>query len=325
VGTLGSLNNELGVPLTVLRADDETRFLVLEMGARGVGHLAELTAIAPLDVAVVLNVGTAHLGEFGSQDAIAQAKGELVEGLRAYGTAVLNADDPRVAAMASRTPADAAGFITFGAADDADVRLGAVKLDRLGRPRFELTTTAGSAEVVLPLVGGHQAINAAAATAAAQIVDVTVAEAAGALAAARLSKWRMELTELPSGLTVLNDSYNANPESMRAALDALAAIEPSEGGRRIAVLGEMRELGEGSAAAHFEVGVHAAARGIDLVLVVGGPAASIEMGARTIETAFVEDNEEAVAWLHEHLTPRDVVLLKASRGARLDEVADALA
>lgn len=321
VATLGSFNNELGVPLTMLRADASTRFLVLEMGARGIGHIAELTALAPLDVAVVLNVGHAHLGEFGSRDAIARAKSELVQGLVPGGTAVLNADDPRVVAMRALTEGP---VLTFGGAEHADVRLAGLAVDRLGRPAFDLRVRGAEAHVELPLVGAHQAFNAAAATAAAVAAGAELELAARALATATLSRWRMELSVLSSGVTLLNDSYNANPDSMRAALDALAILEPGARGRRIAVLGEMRELGEGADGAHFEVGAHAGRLGIDEVVVVGMAAAHIEMGARATSTTFAGDNAEAVAWLREHLRPGDVVLVKASRGARLDEVAAAL-
>ncbi|QIG42318.1 UDP-N-acetylmuramoyl-tripeptide--D-alanyl-D-alanine ligase [Nocardioides anomalus] len=313
VATHGSFNNELGMPLTALRVEPATRYLVLEMGARGIGHLTELTDLVRPDVSLVLNVGTAHVGEFGSRDAIAQAKGELVEALDETGTAVLNADDERVAAMASRTRGR---VVTFGTAEDVDVRLEGLELDRLGRPRFTL----GGAPVTLQLVGAHQALNAAAAAAAAQVVGVPLADAARTLSAVTgLSKWRMELHELPSGVVLLNDSYNANPESVRAALDALASL----GGvrRRIAVLGEMRELGADSEAAHRSVGEYAAER-VDELLVVGRAAAAVHAGGGG---TLVDDNEAAVAWLRAHLRGGDAVLVKASRGARLDEVAAALA
>ena len=326
VATLGSLNNELGVPLTVLRASAETRFLVLEMGARGRGHIRQLTDIAPLDVAMVLNVGFAHLGEFGSREAIAQAKGELIEGLRADGIAVLNADDPRVVAMRALTDAS---VMTFGTAEHADVRIDDLAQDRLGRASFTLRTPrtqgpqADEVPVALPVVGAHQAFNAAAAATAARAVGIALADVAAPLSTAALSQWRMELHELDSGLTLLNDSYNANPDSMRAALDALAAIEPSDpSGRRIAVLGEMRELGEGAEEEHRQIGSYAGQRA-DQVLVVGEEARPILEGAGD-SAVLVPDNAAAIAWLRERLGKRDVVLVKASRGARLDEVAAAL-
>ncbi|AUH44726.1 UDP-N-acetylmuramoyl-tripeptide--D-alanyl-D-alanine ligase [Streptomyces sp. CMB-StM0423] len=315
--TIGSLNNELGVPLTMLRADLGTRFLVLEMGARRIGDIAALTGLVAPDVAVVLNVGQAHLGEFGSRGAIATAKGELVQGLAPGGTAVLNADDPRVVAMRALTDGP---VLTFGRAEHADVRVLDLVLDASGRPSFTLRTADASARVALPLVGAHQAVNASAAAAAGLAAGVPLDVAAQGLATASLSKWRMELRDLPGGVTLLNDSYNANPDSVRAALDALSAIE---GGRRIAVLGEMLELGEESRAAHRAVGAYAASRA-DLVLAVGEAARPIADGAGERAVALA-GNAAAVDWLRGNLAAGDVVLVKASRGAGLDEVAAALA
>lgn len=316
VATRGSYNNELGMPLTALRSEPGTRYLVLEIGARGKGHIAELAALVPPDVALVLNVGHAHIGEFGSREAIAAAKGELVESLAEGGVAVLNADDHRVAAMASLTTGE---VVTFGRDQPADVRIEQLELDRLGRPSFVLLTPQGSAPVQLQLVGAHQALNAAAAAAVAWSLGLAPAEIAAALEeVSTLSQWRMELRELAGDVTLLNDSYNANPDSMRAALDALASLE---GSRRIAVLGEMKELGPGSDAQHHAIGEYAAARA-DHVLVVGEAAAALHRGAPG--SVLVADNAAAVDWLRETLREGDVVLVKASRGARLDEVADAL-
>ncbi|MET8626426.1 UDP-N-acetylmuramoyl-tripeptide--D-alanyl-D-alanine ligase [Kitasatospora sp. NPDC004669] len=317
VATAGSLNNELGVPLTMLRAQAATRFLVLEMGARHVGDIAGLTGLVSPDIAVVLNVGVAHLGEFGSRAAIARTKGELVQGLVPGGTAVLNADDPRVAAMSALTDGP---VLTFGRAAHTDVQVLDLALDRLGRPSCTLRTAAASAHLTLPLVGAHQALNASAATAAALAAGVPLGLATVALTTASLSPWRMEVRDLACGATLLNDTYNANPDSTRAALDALAAIEC---GRRIAVLGEMLELGDGSAAQHRAVGLYAAERA-DLVAVVGEAARPIADGAGERAVLFA-GKDAAVDWLRDHLAAGDVVLVKASRGARLDEVAAALA
>ena len=272
VATAGSFNNELGLPLTVLRIDASTRYLVLEMGARGVGHLRALCAIAPPDISLVLNVGRAHIGEFGSQENIALAKGEIVEALPAAGVAVLNADDPRVAAMAERTQARE---LTYGR-EGADVRLSAVALDDLGQAAFDLTHDGVTEHVSLRLLGEHQALNAAAAVAAALAAGRPFADVVASLRTVdTLSRWRMEMRQRADGLVVLNDAYNANPDSMRAALETLAAIGRSAGRPTVAVLGEMRELGDTSAAEHHDVGVIARELGIDRLLVVGEEARPI--------------------------------------------------
>lgn len=326
VATRGSNNNEIGMPLTALRADAETRFLVLELGARGKGHIAELTSLVTPDIGVVLNVGHAHIGEFGSREAIAEAKGELVECLPADGTAVLNADDERVIAMTARTRA---GTLTFGRDRAADVRVERLTLDRLGRPAFALVTPQGEIPVALRLVGAHQALNAAAAAAAALAAGVTplqVGEALGSVTS--LSKWRMELHELPGGVVLLNDAYNANPDSMRAAIDALVTIgQDPQVKRTLAVLGEMKELGATAEAAHVAVGAYAATQGVDQVLVVGDAAHGIHEGVTqggAGTSTFVADNETALDWLRANVRPGDAVLLKASNGARLYDLAAAL-
>ncbi|WP_432893522.1 UDP-N-acetylmuramoyl-tripeptide--D-alanyl-D-alanine ligase [Kribbella sp. CA-245084] len=315
VATIESLNNELGVPLTILRADAATRFLVIEMGARRRGDIAHLAGLVAPDVAVVLNVGQAHLGEFGSRGAIAKAKGELVQGLAPGGTAVLNADDPRVVAMRALTNGP---VLTFGRAEHADVRVLDLTLDRRGRPSFTLQTADAAARVVLPLVGAHQAFNAAAAAAAGLAIGIPVEMTAAALATASVSKWRMELSDLPGGITLLNDSFNANPDSTRAALDAMAVIE----GRRIAVLGEMLELGEESESEHRIIGEYAATRA-DVIIAVGEGARAIAAGAGERAVAL-PDNTAAIHWLRRTLAPGDVVLVKASREAHLEEIAAAL-
>jgi UDP-N-acetylmuramoyl-tripeptide--D-alanyl-D-alanine ligase len=322
VATRGSFNNELGMPLTALRVEQDTRFLVLELGARGKGHIAELTGLVRPDIAVVLNVGQAHLGEFGSREAIAEAKGELVQALSPTGTAVLNAGDERVAGMARLTTGR---ILTFGDEQPADVRAEGVTLDRLGRPSFVLATSQGSVPVTLQVVGAHQALNAVAAAGAALAAGLSPAEIGEALAGvATLSRWRMELRERGDGVILLNDAYNANPESMRAALDALASIGVDPSVRRtIAVLGEMLELGEAAEAEHRAVGAYAAGLGIDHLLVVSEGARGIHdaSGARS---TLVRDNDAALAWLRDHVVEGDAVLFKASNGARLFEVAAAL-
>ncbi len=327
VATAGSFNNELGLPLTVLRATAETRYLVLEMGARGVGHLAELCAIAPPDISLVLNVGKAHIGEFGSQEQIAVAKGELVEALSAQGAAVLNRDDPLVTAMAERTSAP---VWTFGRHREATVRLDRLELDDLGRPAFDLVHAGSTEHVHMQLLGEHQATNAAACAAVALAAGLSLAPVAASLGAIeRLSPWRMEVVERPDGLVVVNDAYNANPDSMRAALETLARMGARGDRRTVAVLGEMRELGGSAAEEHRAVGLLAHELGIDKVLVVGDGArgvydALVELRGEDGTTRHVDTVDEAGAWLRKNVSGPDAVLVKASRSGRLERVAEEL-
>ncbi len=319
VATAGSFNNELGLPLTVLRADAGTDFLVLEMGARGIGHIAYLCEIAPPSISAVLNVGTAHLGEFGSREAIALAKGEIVEALPVDGTAVLYADDELVAAMAART---SAGVLTFGATGDVSWR--GVELDDLGRPSFELGHAGEWHRVRLSQSGAHQVANATAAAALAVAAGLPLAKVAPALsAAAAASPMRMELHERADGLLVVNDAYNANPASMTAALEALVAIGARRSRRTIAVLGEMRELGPTSYDEHVGVGRTAAELGVDVLVAVGEEAAGIAAGFGR-EAILTAGRAEALDRVSENATGADVVLVKASRGAALESIADAL-
>lgn len=225
VWTPGSLNNEIGLPLTALRADESTRHLVLEMGARGIGHIRYLTELTPPRIGVVLNVGTAHIGEFGGREQIAQAKGEMVETLPAArdgGVAVLNADDPNVRAMAART---SAAVLLFGEDPEADVRAENVRLTEHGTPAFSLHTPTGCGDVTMRLYGEHHVSNALAAAAVAHQLGMPAGDIAEALSSAgTLSRWRMEVTERADGVTVVNDAYNANPDSVRAALRALSTM-----------------------------------------------------------------------------------------------------
>ena len=325
----GSFNNELGHPWTALRADPKTRYLVLELSARGPGHIAALCRTAPPRIGAVLNVGSAHLGEFGSREQIAVTKGELVEALPPEGVAILNADDPLVAGMAPRTRAR---VVLVGQAPEADVRADDVRLDELARARFTLVTPRGSAEVALGLHGAHHVGNALTAAAIALELGVAPAEVARRLSDARsVSARRMEVTTRADGVTVLNDSYNANPESMRAALKALAAMSRAGEQRRRswAVLGVMAELGESSVAAHDEIGRLAVRLDINRLVVVGPEARPMHQGACLEgswgeESVLVPDVDAAVALLREELRPDDVVLVKASNAAALWRVADAL-
>ncbi|WP_242891960.1 UDP-N-acetylmuramoyl-tripeptide--D-alanyl-D-alanine ligase [Actinomadura litoris] len=321
----GSFNNEIGLPLTVLRADAETRYLVLEMGARGIGHIAYLTGIARPGVGVVLNVGTAHVGEFGGRENIAVAKGEIIEAVPEGGTAVLNADDPLVAAMAPRTRAE---VVTFGRSPAATVRAAEETLDERGRARFTLVTPEGAAPVALRLYGAHAVANALAAAAAARAAGLPPDEVAEALSRAEpASRWRMEVADSGDGVTVVNDAYNANPDSTRAAIDTTRHLARDR--RAFAVLGEMAELGAASVAEHAKIGQHVARSGFAGLVAVGPNAAAMAEGAGQVaswtgECVQVDDVGAAVTALSERLRPRDVVLVKGSRVAGMERVAEAI-
>jgi UDP-N-acetylmuramoyl-tripeptide--D-alanyl-D-alanine ligase len=325
VAPRNSYNNEIGHPLTVLRVTEQTRYLVAEMSARGAGHITALCEISPPLLGAVLCVGLAHAGEFGSLDEVAKAKAELPAALPPGGAAVLNADDPRVLAMAGLT---AARVVTFGRSPDADVRATDVVLDEAGRPGFTLRTPAGSAPVALRLHGEHNVTNALAAAALAGQLGMDVAAvAAGLSAATARSRWRMEVTQRPDGVTVVNDAYNASPEAVRAALSALGAM--SRGGRAFAVLGHMAELGERADELHEQAGLQAAQAGLAGLIVVGEQAAPMLAGARSDrswrgELVHVPDAAAAVAVVGERVKPGDIVLVKASRAANLQRVALAL-
>jgi UDP-N-acetylmuramoyl-tripeptide--D-alanyl-D-alanine ligase len=325
VATVGNLNNEIGVPLTVLRSTAHTTYLVVEMGARGIGHIGYLCDVAPPRVAAVLNVGTAHLSEFGSREAVAEAKGEIVESLPESGVAVLNADDDLTSVMTARTTART---LTFG--EKGEVTWRGVELDDLGRPSFELGYDGAWRPVRLTGTEAHQVANATAAAALAIAAglpaDVVADRLSGATPA---SRWRMEVHERSDGLVVVNDAYNANPASMAAAIDALVAIGERRGRRTVAVLGEMLELGSTADDAHREVGRLVAEAGVDLLVTVGPVAGGIAEGAASVGgwtgTALpTAGRDEALAAVRQNVAAADVVLVKASRGAALEHIADGL-
>jgi UDP-N-acetylmuramoyl-tripeptide--D-alanyl-D-alanine ligase len=337
IAPAGNHNNEIGHPLTVLKADAATRYLVLELSARTIGNIADLARIAPPRIGVVLNVGTAHIGVFGGKEAIAKAKGELVEALPGDGVAVLNADDPLVRAMAARTDAR---VTLFGRSEDAAIRAEDVSVDERGRATFTLRTPSGSAPVRLRLYGGHAVDNALAAAAAGYELGLPVTTIAAELSAAEpRSRWRMEVTERPDGVTIINDAYNANPDSMRAAFDALGTL--GNGRRRFAVIAALRELGEDSAALNAEVGRMAGGSGLTALVVAGPDAGPVLEGAHESarrqaapggppgaggppHIAHVPDARAAAAELARWLRPGDVVLVKGPRAMGLERTAELL-
>jgi UDP-N-acetylmuramoyl-tripeptide--D-alanyl-D-alanine ligase len=345
----GSFNNELGHPWTVLRATRDTDYLIVEMSARHPGNITELARIAPPAIGVVLNVGTAHLGEFGSRDAIARTKAELPQAVPESGVVILNVDDPTVALMAHVTAAWVVRVSRFGHTESgpSDVWAEGVSLDELARPRFTLHAMDSTAEVRLGVYGDHQVTNALCASAVALQCGATIEQVAAALAgAAPVSRHRMQVTTRPDGVTVIDDAYNANPDSMRAGLQALAWIarggdeEGSRPRRSWAVLGEMAELGEDAITEHDRVGRLAVRLDVSRLVVVGmGRSMSAMHHGAVMEGSWgawkdpgadrgavsVADADAALALLRAEVQPGDVVLVKASNAAGLGALADALA
>ncbi|MGO4446086.1 UDP-N-acetylmuramoyl-tripeptide--D-alanyl-D-alanine ligase [Mycobacterium sp. 2YAF39] len=335
----GSFNNELGHPWTVLRATESTDYLVLEMSARHRGNIAALAAIAPPSIAVVLNVGTAHLGEFGSREAIAETKAELPQAVPSSGAVVLNVDDSAVAAMADLT---AARVVRVSRSPGTDLWADAVTLDELARPRFTLHTEDGQIDVALAVHGDHQVSNALCAAAVALECGATLEQVAAALAGAGpASRHRMQVATRADGVTIVNDAYNANPDSMRAGLKALAWMargegrggpRPEGGGRRSwAVLGEMAELGEDAISEHDNIGRLAVRLDVSRLIVIGTGRAMSAMhhgavmeGSWGAEATMVADADAALAVLRSELRAGDVVLVKGSNSAGLGALADVL-
>jgi UDP-N-acetylmuramoyl-tripeptide--D-alanyl-D-alanine ligase len=327
VATSRSFNNEIGLPLTVLRADRQTRYLVLEMGAAKPGDITHLVRVGRPQIGLVLNVGPAHVLTMGGIDGVAKTKGEMVRDLPAAaqgGSALLNADDERVAAMARQTRA---AVTLYGTGADAAVRARNVTLDAAGRASFTLHTPGAQAQVRLGLPGEHQVANALAAACAASAVGVQAMRIAAALSSAvPRSPGRFEVRERPDGVTVIDDAYNANPASTQAAIRTLATM--AAGRRTIAVLGEMMHQAEGTIHYHEAIGALAGALGIDVLVAVGkgeGPdamaAAAREVG---VSVYAVPDGAAAIDLLRETLRPADVVLVKASSMVGLSAVAAAL-
>ena len=315
-----SFNNEIGLPLTVLGAGDHTEVLVTEMGARFAGNIAELCAIARPEIGIVTNIGIAHAEHLGGPEGVLAVKGELFEALPATGVAIVAADDPSTPRLIERS---AAPILRCGTAAGSDVRLTGCALDEQLRAAITVDSPWGPIETRLAVRGEHQAGNALFAIAAAGTLGVAADAIAAGLASATGSRWRLELERRADGVTVLNDVYNANPASMEAALRALLALPAT--GRRIAVLGDMRELGAASASAHAGVGELAARLGVDVVVGVGEGGAQIVTAATKVPTRITTaDAAEAAAAVDPLLQPGDVVLLKASRAVGLETVADAL-
>ncbi len=336
VATERNLNNEIGVPLTLLRADSTTDAIVCEMGMRGAGQITDLTDIAAPNIGLITNVGTSHIELLGTQDAIADAKAEIAAALPADGALFLNGDDAYSDKIAQKTDA---AVITYGLAENADVRAENIELDAMSLPSFDLVAAAGAdaaadgdteetrRRVSLGISGRHNVYNALAAAAVGLHLGVTPDGVARGLAEAAFTGMRMEVFESASGVVVINDAYNANPSSMRAALDTLASM--SAAGRRIAVLGDMAELGSLTELAHFELGEYVARLGIDALVTVGERARRIVEGAAAggMSAEFLRPcavAEEASEVLDDLLEAGDVVLVKASRVMALERVVEGI-
>ncbi len=325
VAPAGSFNNHVGAPITMLQVDETTEYLVSEMGAGAPGDIERLVGMAMPDISVVLKVGLAHAGVFGSIEAIQHAKSAIVRGLPASAVAVLNRDDQRVVAMAEMT---AARVVWFGLADDAEVRADQVRATASGT-RFVLIIGDEQHDVSLRILGEHHVSNALAALTVARELGVPLTSAIAAIEAVpRAERWRMELLQPGGGITVVNDAYNASPDSMAAALKTLAQIV-QPGQRSVAVLGEMAELGEYAHEEHDRIGRLVVRLNIGKLVVVGHGARHIHHaagleGSWDGESVFVDDLDAAYDLLSEELTEGDVVLVKSSKSARLRFLGDRL-
>ena len=319
VAPIGSYNNEIGVPVTLLRCDESTKYCIVEMGARHLGDIGKLTEVAQPQVGAVLRVGTAHLGEFGSREGIAKTKGELIRGLKPGATAVLGTYDEFTPQMAAGLPI---ATVTFGETQGCDVRAADIEI-RGGHPHFDLVTPEGRETVELNLLGAHQVANALAAAAIAYVLGLNTQQIASALSShQQSSKWRMEIHE-GGGQVLINDSYNANPESMEAALRTLVLLSQERGGRSWAFLGTMHELGNESPELHRKVSEIAIALGVDHVVAIGNDDYVKEISPNQTVFHFVPTMMGAEDLIKE-LTAGDCILVKASRAEHLELLAQSI-
>ena len=317
VAPAGSFNNDLGLPITLLECDDRTRFCILEMGARHMGDIARLCEIAKPNIGVVLTVGTAHIGEFGSREVIAQTKGELIASLDKDGIAILGTYDEFTPKMASLHQGQ---VILFGEKADIQVRAADVEM-REGRPHFDLVTPAGRDAVGMRAVGAHQVANALAVAAVGTALALPLELIASSLSTAEISsKWRMELHE-SADLLIINDAYNANPESMSAAMRALVLFAQERGGSAWAFVGKMNELGQTQAPQSAAIGALAVELGIDHLVEINAPEYGEPVGAMVIHQ---RPTIESALDLVEYFAPGDVVLVKASRSQGFEVLAESL-
>jgi len=324
VATEGNQNNELGVPLTVLRAGADTDVLIVEMAMRGQGEIAQLARIARPTAGLVTNVGTSHIERLGSQEAIARAKGELVEAVASEGRVFLNGDDAFSAHLADLSSAE---VVYYGLSELCDVRAEEIVTDSESLPSFVLVTPVGRREVKLSIPGRHNVYNALAATAVAMFLEIPLDEIVWGLESSEPGQMRMQSFETAGGVRVINDAYNANPTSMRAAIETLGDITGAV--KRVAVLGDMAELGSLTELAHFRIGEEVARLPIDALVTVGERARRIADGARAEgmdDTAIrpCSGTDEATEVLDDILEAGDVVLVKGSRVMGLERIVEGI-
>ena len=316
----GNFNNEIGAPISLLQCTEETKYCIVEMGARHRGDIAHLCSIAQPNIGVVLKVGSAHVGEFGSIQAIAETKSELIQSLSAEGIAILGTYDDFTPAMAAMHKGKT---LTFGESSECDIRAADIEV-REGRAHFDLITPEGRSAVALRIIGLHQVANALAVAAVATVLGFSLDQIASGLSTAESqAKWRMEISELPS-LVLINDAYNASPEAMAAALQTLVLFAQERGGESWAFVGKMHELGESSSADHAAIGTLASELGIDHLVCVGAPEYAASITASSATTVHQCEDIAAAVEVAKNLNKGDVVLVKASRSEKLELLADAL-
>ena len=315
----GSQNNELGLPLTLLSAPRDVKYLVTEMGMRGLGHITHLCELAKPTIGVITNVGRAHIGEVGSIEGIAKAKSELVKAIQPSGVVVLNADDERVMAMRELTEAT---VFTYGFSSAADIRAENLHLTAYGSYTFDLVYRGERITASIPMLGEHNVLNALAAAAVGIAVGMEVTDIARALTTLKqMSKWRMEVHQIPGNVTIINDAYNANPESMTAALETLAAIPAA--GKKFAVLGKMHELGDSSDAIHAQIAKLASELGVSQVVAVGEAAKAYGLPETMDQkSVWLPDFDSACDYIVNEVNSGDILLFKASRAEQFEVLAD---
>ena len=320
IAPIGNFNNELGAPITLLQCDESTKFCILEMGARHLGDITLLCEMAQPNIGMVLRVGTAHIGEFGSADAVAKAKSEMISSLAPDATAILGQYDEFTPAMGSLHQGK---VITFGESATAEIRATDIEI-REGRPHFDLVTPAGRAAIGLRIIGIQQVANALAAAAAATAIGVSIDQIAVALSTAEMhSKWRMEIHELRN-IVLINDAYNSSPESAEAALRTLVLFAQERGGQSWAFLGKMHELGESSADRHSDIGTLASRLGIDHLVCIGAPEYAANLAKSDAITVHMFSDKAHALELTRAMNSGDVVLVKASRAEKFEDLAQGI-